>query len=355
MWMLRTLPVAVLALLLPWRLEAAAPRAKPQENPWVILLGSKQRPAEAQALLASLEEKKPLQWLKPTEGFPKLVASESLPGLAPGLRVLVLGVCGSRETALAARARVLPMVPDAYVKQLSGPAPLACPNPIPLNARLPKGAVQLASVPFKQDKALVLSLYQVNARSVMECKTHDLLFRLEYGREVLTEQTHTGDCTGVCTPEAKQEGEAKVAEIQKRIENDEGSMSELDYNFVECISLTPEFLGVLGGYERPLFFVSSTSLAHHDVPKRTVHPVGVACGELTGSVDGDDSGPYSDPVKYFTHAEARRSTKEGADEHTFDIGVWEQSPGAADGGPPVWKTVATLTEGCDFYLSMGEH
>jgi hypothetical protein len=138
------------------------------------------------------------------------VASESLPGLAPGLRVLVLGVCGSKETALAARARVLPMVPDAYVKQLSGPAPLACPSPIPLKARLPKGAMQLASLPFKQDKALVLSLYKVNARSVMACKTHDLLFRLEYGREVLTEQTHTGDCTGVCTPEEKKEGEAKV-------------------------------------------------------------------------------------------------------------------------------------------------
>jgi hypothetical protein len=350
------LPVAVLPLLLlPWRLEAAAPRTKPQENPWVVILGSKPQPAEAQALLASLEEKKPLQWLKPAEGFPKLVASESLPGLTPGLRVLVLGVCGSKETALAARARVLPMVTDAYVKQLSGPAPLACPTPIPLKARLPKGAVQLASVPFKQDKALVLSVYEVNARSVMECKTNDLLFRLEYGREVLTERTHTGECTGVCTPEGQREGEAKIAEIEKRIENDEGSTSELDYNFASCISLTPEFLGVLGGYERPLFFMSSTSLAHHDVPRRTVHPVGVACGEITGSAYSDESGPYSDPVKYFTHAEARRSTKEDADEHTFDIGVREQAPDAADGGPPVWKTVATLTDdGCGLELSVGE-
>ncbi len=354
--MLRTLPTAVLALLLlPWRLEAAPPRAQPQENPWVIILGSKPQPAEAKALLESMQEKKPLQWLKPAEGFPKVVESASLPGLAPGLHVLVLGVCGSKQAALAARARVLPMVMDAYVKQLTGPAPLACPTPTPLKARLPKDAVRLASVPFQQDKALVLSVYKVNARSVMECKTNDLLFRLEYGREVLTEETLRGDCTGVCTPEEKEEGEERVAEIQKRIENDEGSTSELDYNFVSCISLTPEFLGVLGGFDRPVFFVSSVGLAHHDVPKSVVHAVGVLCGKISISDDDGEPGPHSDPVSYFARAEARRSTKEDADEHTFDIGVREQAPDAADGGPPVWKKVATLDDsGCVLNLGMEE-
>jgi hypothetical protein len=146
-----------------------------------------------------------------------VVESASLPGLAPGLNVLVLGVCGTRETALAARTRVLPMVPDAYVKQLTGPAPLSSPTASPRKSKLSKGAVWLASVPFQQDKALVLSLYKVNERSVMECTTNDLLVRMEYGREVLTEQTLPGDCTRVCTPEGKKEGEEKLAKIRARI------------------------------------------------------------------------------------------------------------------------------------------
>jgi hypothetical protein len=234
--MIRALLAAVLALLLtPWRLEAAAPRTKPQGNPWVVILGSKPQPTEALALLESMKEKKPLEWLTPAEGFPKVIASAALPGLAPGLHVLVLGVCGSRETALAARARVLPMVPDAYVRQLTGPAPLACPTPLPLKTRLPKGAVQLASVPFPQDKALVLSVYKVNERSVMECKTNDLLLRLEYGREVLTQESIEGDCRGFCTPEDKQEGEERIAKIRELIAKGESSESELDYNFVDCL------------------------------------------------------------------------------------------------------------------------
>ncbi|WP_375772478.1 hypothetical protein NR798_16840 [Archangium gephyra] len=354
MLMLRTLPAAVLVfLLLPWRLEAATPRAKPSDNPWVVILGSKPQPAEAQALLDSMQEKKPLQWLKPAEGFPKLFESASLPGLAPGLNVLVLGVCGTRETALAARARVLPMVADAYVKQLTGPAPLACPTSTPLKARLPKGAVQLASVPFTQDKVLVLSVYKVNERSVMECKTNDLLIRLEYGREVLAQESIGGDCRGVCTPEEKREGEERMAEIAKRINNDEGSTSELDYNFVDCQSYTPEFLGVLGDYERPLLFVSTEHLAHHDVLKSYVHAVGVACGKISVSDYDDEPGPHSHPVSYFARAEARRSTKENADENMFEIGVREQAPAAKNGEPLVWKTVATLEEeGCEWGLWM---
>jgi hypothetical protein len=348
----RTRLAAVLALLLtPWRLEAAAPRTKPQGNPWVVILGSKPQPTEAQALLESMKEKKPLEWLTPAEGFPKAIASTSLPGLAPGLHVLVLGVCGSREAALAARARVLPMVPDAYVKQLTGPAALACPTPLPLKTRLPKGAVQLASVPFPRDKALVLSVYKVNERSVMECKTNDLLLRLEYGREVLTQESIAGDCRGVCTPGEKQEGEERLARLRQRIAKDEGSESELDYNFVDCLSFTPKFLGVLGGFDRPLLFVSTEHLAHHDVVKSYVHAAGVTCGKISVSTYSDEPGPYSHPVHYFARAEARRPTREDADEDTFDIGVREQENGA----PPVWKTVARLSDtGCDWDLWMEE-
>jgi hypothetical protein len=356
--MLRTLPTLVLALLLlPWRLEAAAPRAKPQEKPWVVLLGSRSQPAEAEMLFNSLQaqRQRELPWLKPADGFPRIVESASLPGLAPGLKVLVLGVCGTKETALAARAHVLAMVPDAYVKQLTGPAPLSCPTSTPPRSKLPKDAVQLTSAPFKQDKALVLSLYKLNERSVMECKTNDLRVRLEYGREVLAEETLEGTCTGVCTPEAKEEGEEKVEEIQKSIDEEEGSTSELDYNFTQCISLTPRFLGVLGGYDRPLFFVSSEGLAHHDVPTSVVLAVGVACGKISLSDYEGNGGPHSDPVEYFARAEARRSTGEDADEHRFDIGVSEQAPGAADGDPPVWKKVATFMDrSCNVHLFMEE-
>jgi len=347
MLMLRTLPAAVLALLLlPWRLEAAPPRARPQGNPWVVILGSRPRPADAQALLEALQERRQsgLQWLKPAEGFPKVVDSASLPGLAPGLNVLVLGVCGTKETALAARARVVPMVRDAYVKQLTGPAPLSCPTSTPLKSRLPKDAVRLVSVPFKQDKALVLSLYKINERSVMDCTTNDLRVRLEYGREVLAEETLPGDCKGVCTSGQKQEGEARVAEIQERIEKGEGSTSELDYNFVSCISLTPEFLGVLGGFDRPVFFVTSEGLGHHDVVSDTIHAVGVACGKISLSDDQQEPGFRTFSTKVFTRAEARPSTREDPDEGSVDVVSLEKPLDAKAGDPPVWTKVAEFSE-----------
>jgi hypothetical protein len=101
--------------------------------------------------------------------------------------------------------------------------------------------------------------------------------------------------------------------------------------------------------------VSTEHLAHHGVVKSYVHAVGVVCGKISVSPYNDEPGPYSHPVEYFEHAEARRSTPEDADETTFDIGVREQKPAAEKSAVPLWKKVATLDEGgCGLDLWMAE-
>ncbi|MBN1203649.1 MAG: hypothetical protein JXB05_01830 [Myxococcaceae bacterium] len=312
--------ILLVVLLMPWQVQAAAPpakaRAKPAGNPWVVILASKPQRAEAEAQLGPMVEARAFEWLKPAEGFPKVVESDSLPGLKPGLHVLVLGVCGSKEAALSARARVLPMVPEAYVKQLTGPATLACPAPINLASKLPKGAEPLASVPFEKEKALALTVHRVRQRSEMECETSDLLIRLVHGRDVLAETTLEGSCEGKCTPEAKEAGEAQRAEIQRRIEEDEGSSGELDYNFTQCMSLTPSFVATLGGLGRPTLVVSTQSLGHHDVIYTAVDLAGVGCGEIFMSRVSDpwDRGI---PVDWYSPRIEIRPVAQGSDEERF--------------------------------------
>ena len=70
----------------------------------------------------------------------------------------------------------------------------------------------------------------------MECSPHDLVVRIG-GAPRDQAVTLSGECVGACTEEAKAEGEAQIAEIEARIEAGEGSDSELDYNFTECIFL----------------------------------------------------------------------------------------------------------------------
>jgi hypothetical protein len=322
--MIQSVPVAFLVvLLLPWQLLAASPpanaRAKPASNPWVVILASKPRRADAEAQLGPMREARAFSWLKPAEGFPKVVESASLPGLKPGLHVLVLGVCGSKEAALSARARVLPRVSEAYVKQLAGPAVLACPEPVNLASKLPRGAEQLASVPFEKEKSLALTAHRVRQRSEMECQTSDLLIRLVHGRDVLAEATLEGACRGSCTPGAKKEGEAQLAEIRKRIEEGEGSESELDYNFIECMSLTPDLLGTLGGLGRPTLVVSTQALGPHDVRYTHANLVGVGCGEIFTSSAGDPSYMRNRMDWYSPEVKARPTSQRSADEERFEL------------------------------------
>lgn len=342
-------PAAVLpVLLVSWQLAVAAPpaatRAKPAENPWAIILASKPQDPEVHALQSLLKDKNALQWLKPAEGFPKIVESASMPGLAPGLHVLVLGVCGSKESALAARARVLPMVEDAYVKQLAGAAPLSCPTPVPLKAQPAKGAVRIASVPFKQDKALALTVYKANESSVMECKTNDLLVRLEYKHEVIDELSLKGVCLGACTEAKKQKGEELLAEIRQRIANGTGSESELDYNFTECQALTSRYLGALRGFDRPLLFVSIEELRHHDVVSSVAGVVGVACGDIVAVPPAEQSSSMSmyDLESYADRAEARRKPPPADD--MVEIGAMVKPHKAPDDAPLVWQKLAELQE-----------
>lgn len=335
-------------LLMPWQVHAAAPpakaRAQPAANPWVVILASKAQRAEAEAQLGQMREASAFAWMRPAEGFPKVVETASLPGLKPGLHALVLGVCGSKEAALSARARVFPMVPDAYAKQLTGPAALACPAPVNLPSKLPKGAEQLASVPFEKEKALALTVHRVSQRSVMECQTSDLLIRLVHGRDVLAEGLFKGRCVGSCTPSEKEEGEARLAEIRRRIAEGEGSESELDYNFTQCMSLTADFLGALGGLGRPTLIVSTEFLGRHDVVYTSASLLAVGCGEISLSEVVDPWGRSTPPDWYSPQIEGRPAAKEREDEERFELAVG-----------PAGRTVAEAAwGGCSWEVTLPE-
>ena len=277
------LSFALLTLLLMPRLAvAAAPSQKPQvqEKAWAIILASKPQRAEADAQLAAMQKDKAFTWVRPAEGYPQVLESSSLQGLTPGLQVLLLGVCGTKQEAQSARARVLPMVEQAYVKQLTGPTALACPQPIPLASKLPGKADLLATVPFEKEKSLVLTVHRVRQRKVMECETSDLRVRLSHGKDLLAEQSFAGDCQGACTASAKKEGQRQLDALRKRIDSGDGDASELDQNFVDCQSFTPALKSAMGTPGRPLLFIETKVLGGHDVVMGNLHSLTVGCGKL---------------------------------------------------------------------------
>jgi hypothetical protein len=132
--LMRLASLAVSALLLVPALSQAGPRDTPagaaSPSPgWAILLASAPQRDEAEARLRAMHEARAFAFVKPANGFPKILESSALPGLRPGLHVVVLGVCGVQSEALAAQARVRPELSDAYVKKLSREAQQSqCPS-----------------------------------------------------------------------------------------------------------------------------------------------------------------------------------------------------------------------------------
>ncbi|AKQ68504.1 hypothetical protein A176_005416 [Myxococcus hansupus] len=332
-------------LLMPGSAVAAAPAQKQQvqEKAWAIILASKPQRAEAEAQLAAMQKDRAFTWARPAEGYPQVIESSSLPGLTPGLQVLLLGVCGTKQEAQAARARVLPMVDQAYVKQLTGPAALACPQPIPVTSWLPGNANLLATVPFEKEKSLVLTVHRVRQRKVMECETSDLRVRLSHGKDLLAEQFFEGTCQGACTASEKKEGQRQLDAIRKRIASGDGDESELDANFVDCQSLTPALKSALGTPGRPLLFIETKSLGGHDVVMGNLTSVTVGCGQLQ-VMDSLNEGLNLDVLGLSFDGVEARPLGQGSEAWKQLELLPKQAPGST---PAARKPVATGTwNGC---------
>lgn len=261
-------PSMLAALLLVSSLAGAAPPRRAPAEAWAVLLASEAQRPDAEAKLKALREARAFAFVKPAEGHPRVVESSSLPGLEPGLHVVVLGVCGSRRAALEAVARVRPEVGDAFAKRLTGPAALACPEPVDLKTKLPRDAQRVASVPFEGSPGLTLDVYEGRERSELECVTRDLILRLVHEGRVLAEQTLEGRCEGACTEEAQREGREEVRQL------------EAANNFFDCQTFAPRFERVVEGLGHPLLLVTAPKPWAHGTTKSPLRLVGVGCGKL---------------------------------------------------------------------------
>jgi hypothetical protein len=121
---------------------------------------------------------------------------------------------------------------------------------------------------------------EINEGQEEECARHDLALRVMAGGHVADEKVFPGECTGACTPEAKAEGEAAIAEIQARIDAGEGSEGELDYNFTGC-----QFYGVtVSDWEDmevgKIAVLAGEEPGPHDIPTYYYHLATERCGKI---------------------------------------------------------------------------
>ncbi|RKI62541.1 hypothetical protein D7X55_21860 [Corallococcus sp. AB049A] len=117
----------VLAAVLAWMGVA---EAEPQPAQLVIWGGGKDT-AEAEASLGRWQERvRNKVWdgtLKVAEGYPRIVKSDTVPGLKPGFMVVVLGACAPAEGPKVLET-LKAFEPGAYTRDVTWAQPLACPQ-----------------------------------------------------------------------------------------------------------------------------------------------------------------------------------------------------------------------------------
>ncbi|RKG74810.1 hypothetical protein [Corallococcus terminator] len=276
---MRTHPVRTVCLLLlscllcPWSARAA-------EAPWAIVLGQDAKRPAVTKLLAEQKKARAFAWVKPAKGFPKLVASKALPGLPEGQHVLLLGVCGTKEEAQAARALVRPMVPEASVQQLTGPTALACPAPNALKAELPADAKAQGSFAFPDAPGLELTVHRVAPIPALACPTTDLWLRVVQGNAVLARHVMKGQCAGACTPQEQEAAKARVASLQAKARQGDSTAELMLKNVsVDCQARQTHFKTVLTELGQPVAVVAQEPAMSSRMPDVGML-VGPGCGKL---------------------------------------------------------------------------
>lgn len=117
----------MVAAVLAW---AGAAGAEPRPASLIIWGGGKDT-AEAETSLGRWQERaKKNEWdgtLKVAEGYPRIVPSDTVPGLKPGFVVVVLGAC-EPDAGPKVLETLKAFEPAAYAREVSWKEPLACPQ-----------------------------------------------------------------------------------------------------------------------------------------------------------------------------------------------------------------------------------
>jgi hypothetical protein len=114
-----------------------------------------------------------------------------------------------------------------------------------------------------------------------ECELHDVIVTLTDGRgKKLGTETIVGECTGACTAAEQREGQMRLDEIQKRIDEGEASQSETDYNFTDCMFRGPDGAEAKEIAGRQLVLIPIHGIGPHDVPNTSYQIALEVCGAL---------------------------------------------------------------------------
>ncbi|NMO17524.1 SUMF1/EgtB/PvdO family nonheme iron enzyme [Pyxidicoccus fallax] len=105
---------------------AAAPAPSPAN---AVIWASARTEAEGQTLLAKWSNEAPVwsERLRFKPGYPKLVKSDTLPGLNPGFHVVLLGLCNAEQVRPRVRA-IKEVYPQAYWRPVKVAAEDSCPE-----------------------------------------------------------------------------------------------------------------------------------------------------------------------------------------------------------------------------------
>jgi hypothetical protein len=117
--------LVVVGLLCAWAGEARAESRAAQ----VLIWGGGASRAEAEASLSTYREREKT-WagaLTLAEGYPRIVESQSVPGLKPGFVVVVLGACAPEEGAKLLEG-FKAFEPAVYAREVAWSEALACPK-----------------------------------------------------------------------------------------------------------------------------------------------------------------------------------------------------------------------------------
>ena len=170
--------------------SAAAPKKKPKEA-WVVILGGGKEAKDGEQALQTFKQKSP-EGLKWAAGYPKVLVSDTLPGLNPGFHIAVLGFCaGKAQAAEAARALNDTLGGGVYFKKTAGPSDGLCPevkDPAPEGYSLEEEKPVATSGP---DAKRSWFLYKADPTPDLpedECETPAYVVQVREGAKVLAEQ-----------------------------------------------------------------------------------------------------------------------------------------------------------------------
>lgn len=245
--------------------SAAAPKKKAKEA-WVVILGGGKEELDGEKALQSFHQKSPseLKWAK---GYPKVLASSSLPGLNPGFHIAVLGFCADKaQAAEATRALNDTVGGGVYFKKTAGPSDGLCPevkDPAPEGYSLEQETPVATSGPEAKRAWFIYTSEPTPDLPEDECETPDYIVQVRQGAKVLAEERFTTRCR-------------------------KGSGEEGDYG--ESTEWTLSLLNVDG--VNVLWAKESRYCCDDGQHTHTLHAFG--CGKLTQRLLGSH-GQYADP------------------------------------------------------------